>query len=239
LLYAVEMKVIVGLILGLLLTANVSAQTLVDRFDTLANDEIGGRLYNFAGELKKAPDSRGLIVMHFAHVMTPGEFARRLNGARKFTAGISGVGIGRVETAVSLSKDERVFYELWSIYPGGKEPPVFSAPVSEIIGAAVAKKKLFDKECIDCDNSPFVSDFILSDESLNNYGAALKANPECSASIEIGIVKGLSGTSAQRKKLAARILKNLFDKYAISSGRVNIRFDNSGFASFYIVPKSS
>ena len=111
--------------------------------------------------------------------------------------------------------------------------------MGDITGKAVTQKKLFDKQCIDCDNSPFVTEGILEEESLGYYGAALEANPECSASKEIGIIKGISGTSAQRKKLTARILRNLSDKHGINSRRVNIRFDNSGFASFYIVPKSS
>jgi hypothetical protein len=233
------MKIIVRLIIVLFLTANISAQTLVDRFDTMINDDIAARLNNFGGELKNAPDSKGLVVMHFAAMVTPGEFARRLNGARKFTAQISGVDIERIETAAGLSRDEKVSYELWLILPDGKEPPVFSVRISDITAKAVTKKKLFDEQCIDCDTSPYVSEDILSDEGIDYYGAALKANPECFASIEIGIVRGTSGTSAQRRKLTARILKSLSDKHGINSKRVNIRFNNSGFASFYIVPKSS
>ena len=123
--YSTEMKIFLTIAFCLVLSAGVSAQTLVDRFDTMINDDIAARLHNFGGELKKAPNSKGLIAMQFAAQITPGEFARRLNGVRKFTSQISGVRIDRIETAVSLSKDEKVSYELWLIEPGGKEPRFF------------------------------------------------------------------------------------------------------------------
>jgi hypothetical protein len=227
------------LVILLLLTPSIFGQVLVDEFGTMVHDDIAGRLYHFSQELKKKPDAKGLIVLNNSGKLLPGELTRRLNGARKYTSQISGISADRLETAVTPAGDDDLFCQLWLIVPGAPRPPVFSVSLSDVIEKKVTIKKVFDKQCVDCDTSPFVSEDILSEYGLDYYAAALKANENCNGLIEIGIVDNISNTAARRKKLTTRILGVLVNKHKLNSKGLSIKFTNSAYATFYIVPKSS
>lgn len=212
-----------------------SAQEKIDQYVQMPRDYEGGHLFHFSDRLKNEPGARGLIVINKPRVIDTGRFLRRVHGIRDLIISL-GTDRRRLDVYAGEERD-RMLTRIWLIHAGEK-PPVFGAlSLKDLLKEKITKRTLFDSECLDCDLSPFIDQYIFR-EGLDHYAAALKANPGSRARIIVGRT-GLYTAARERRKLVSLILGRLVKNHRIRRNRIMIRFINSGSAGLYIVPKST
>jgi hypothetical protein len=219
-------------ILFFALQTSLFAQEKIDQYGQMPRDFEAGHLFHLSERLKNEPGTRCVIVINKSRIIDTGRFLRRVHGIREFIDG--DIDRRRLDVYAGEERD-RMLTRIWLVRPGEK-PPVFGAfSLSDLLARKITKPTLFDSECLDCDNSPFI-DQPLFPEGLDHYAAALKANPGSSARIIVGRT-GLYTTARERRKLVSQILRRLVKKHRIKRNRITIRFINSNSAGLYIIPK--
>ncbi|CAN5233286.1 hypothetical protein BH20ACI1_BH20ACI1_00410 [soil metagenome] len=96
---------------------------------------------------------------------------------------------------------------------------------------------MFDENCLDCDTSPFVHQFILR-EGVDYLAKALVSNPNFNALLTIARVENTSKFFGERSKLTKEILGRFRSK-GIQRNRVTIQFTSGIDVRFYIVPRTT
>lgn len=221
-------------ILFLALQTSFFAQEKIYQYGPAIRDDEAARLHDLSERLKGEPAARALIVINKPREIDTGRFLRHVYGVRKFIT-LFDIEPHRFDVRAGEERDT-MLTRIWIIRPGEKAPGFGGFSVDELLAGKIDKPTRFDLECIDCDSSPFVDEYIFR-EGLDHYAAALKANPGSRARIIVGKADNLSRTPKNRRKLVSRILGRLVKKHRIRRNRITIRFINSGSAGLYIIPK--
>jgi hypothetical protein len=213
---------------------HVFAQTEVDTFGSLPDDDVYARVEHFGAAVKRIPGSIGHAVIHKAQYQPIGAFLRYIRGIEDLWQRQGNSNATLVIHAGTEKPD--LEHHFW-IVKGVETFSVDVLSIDERIEKRLVKRTLFDRQCIGCDPAVLLHQWIFR-EGIDYFGRALKANKGSSAEIIIGRNEFVSGTRKERAKLTQNIRRTL-TKYSIPNRRIRIRFVNSMFASFYIMPKKS
>ncbi len=95
--------------------------------------------------------------------------------------------------------------QIWFVKDDQKTPAFDEISINEGINLKQPKKVLFDENCLDCDTSPFVHQFILR-EGVDYLAKALASNPNSNALLTIARIENISKSFRERSKLTKEIL---------------------------------
>lgn len=227
------MKKILTVLFILLISQVAFSQTKFDEYGYLIPDNEGARLYDVFQEFSENKDSKIYILINKEKKMAFGKFLRYFYGVKAFLSNFN-----ITKESIKMIMGEEKDKQLTQIYFVKNNNPslVFKeVSVENKLQEKITKKSLFDTNCTDCDESPFIKQFIFR-EGLDYLAIALKANPTSNALLEVGRVEYLSRTVKERKELTKQIFGRL-KKNGIGKERVSIQFNSGNIASFYIIPK--
>lgn len=223
-------KIVMILIYALLATQFLFAQTKIDEYPKLINDDQSARLDAFAGMLQEQKSSKGLIIIYKQEKEPLGRFLRHLYGVKLYLSRSQNIDPDRIILSVGEAKKRKT--ELWIISEAKSLPTLKAISVETELNKKITKNTAFDSHCMDCDPVVFL-DLPVFKEGLAFYSTALKANPDSTALIIIGEIKN----QKERDKLSKMIFKGLEDNQ-INKDRIKIKFNRrSAFTNFYVVPK--
>jgi hypothetical protein len=228
-----RMKILLLLVVYSLSSVFAMSQTKIDEYGKLISDDEYFHLSNLADELKKDPRANAAIVISRPPNARVGSFLRHFYGVGEAMERF-GVSPDRFEL-ISGSETLVLKTELWLVGPGDVFPNISDPRFADLTSQPVHQRKLFDRECLDCDRSPFIDQMIFGN-GLDHFAHALAANTELGGDIVIGEVDYVSRNKAEKAELQQAITWKLVTQHKIPANRIRIRFVRSIFASLYLVP---
>lgn len=220
------------LFLAILFSSAVFAQTQIDEYGPIISDDESARLFNFAEQLKNDEANIGTIVIHKDKSETTGRFLRHFYGVKDFL--IEAFDIAPKRFSIVFGGEDVRRTQIW-LSKSKKEASKFESKIlDETLAGKISRRILFDYNCLDCDESPFVNQFIFR-EGIDYLANALRANSRTKAIIKIGGVEYLSKSSKEKKDLLKNIFERL-EKNKIRRNRVAVQFTSGMLARFYIIP---
>ncbi len=227
------MKIFFTIFFALVLSPLIFGQTKIDEYEKLISEDESAHLAYISQEFSKAENSKIHILINKGKKMPYGKFLRYFYGIGDYL-NLFDIPKKSIITVAGAEKDEQLT-QIWFVKDNQK-PPVFSEiSINKGISFKQSKKILFDENCLDCDESPFIKQSIFR-EGLNYLAKALKANPRANALIKIAKVEYLSKTAKERRTLTNEIIGRL-KKNQIQKNRISIEFTSGSEAFFYIIPK--
>ena len=220
------------LLLGI---GTLKGQTMIDRYSAISNDDEFGHLFNFADKLKSNANKTGMILISKDESETVGSFLRHFYGVRAFMISTFGVSPNRFEVVYGGDGRRDTAMYLQSV---DSQKRFTSFELDETLRGKITKRTLFDYTCLDCDQSPFINQFIFR-EGMQYLAKVLLANPGTYSKIFISRVESLSRTPKERKKLRNEIYDRLTRNSLKSTNRVTLQFVNGIDAKIYIFPRLS
>lgn len=211
------------------------AQTKIDEYGGLITDDEYGHIVYFLEELKKDENTFGTLIIYKDKSETTGKFLRHFYGIKSFLADVFAVSPDKFSVVFGGEETRRT--EVWLSKSKMEADKFKSKFLDETLVGNINKKVLFDINCIDCDESPFINQFIFR-EGFDYLAKALKANPKTFALIKIPKVEYVSKTAKEKSELLAEIKNRIIEKNEISKNRIKIQFTSGNFATFYIIPQT-
>ena len=212
------------------------AQTKIDEYGAIITDDEYFRLSHFVvEELKKDKDSRVTIIIYKDKSETTGKFLRHFYGVEDFL--IKAFDISPDKFSVVFGGEDKRRTEIWLSKSKNDAIKFENKMLDETLAGKINQKLLFDYNCIDCDESPFINQFIFR-EGFDYLAKALKANPNTVALINIPKVEYVSKTAKEKSELLVEIKNRIIEKNEISKNRIKIQFTSGNFAFFYIIPQT-
>ncbi|HRH44487.1 MAG TPA: hypothetical protein PKY82_22820 [Pyrinomonadaceae bacterium] len=227
------MKKTLAMLFVLIISQIIFAQTKIDEYERLNSDAESGRLTMLHSYILESPNSKGQILIYPKEKTPLGKILRHIYGIRAYT------GLDNSSLIIETGRErKKPFNEIWLIKEGEKKISINSVSYEDKLNDKIKKKTLFDRECILCEPTVDLDQYIFR-QGLDYFAKALKANPKASALIEIATVQYLSETKKERRELIAKIYNSLVKKHLIKQSRIKIEFIGSDNASFYLIPNST
>lgn len=228
------MKKILTVFIILFISQFVVAQTKIDEYEKLISEDEGVRLHRISQEFLQNKDSKIYILINKEKKMPFGRFLRYFYGVKHW---LTRDGISK-EAIVMLAGEEKdkQFTQFWFVR-NNENPPVFKEiSIEEKPQEKITKKTLFDTNCIDCDESPFIK-LGMFREGLDYVAEAMLKNPNCKFIAEIQVPNYYSKKDElkQRNELIKLIIEGL-KKHQISRNKISIKFSLGDEVKFYLVP---
>lgn len=226
------MKKILVILFVLLISQVVLAQTKIDEYGKLISDDEGSRLYAISQQLLQNKESRIYVLINKEKKMPFGRFLRYFYGVGNF---INRLGVPKESITILAGKvrDEQ-FTQIWIVHKNEKPPDFKQISIKDKLSVKIKRKVLFDENCIDCDESPFIKQNILG-EGIDYLATVLKANPNIIASIQI--VNGDSFIENRErfiKEISNRVFKITETKQL---GSFLFKRETNSVIRFYLFPK--
>ena len=210
----------------------VLAQTKFDEYGALLSEDESARLYNFAGQLKESGAVEGTLIIYKDKSETTGKFLRHFYGVKSFL--IESFSISPEKVSIVFGGESTRRTEMW-LSKSKEESSKFESEIfDEKLAGKINRKILFDYNCLDCDESPFVNQFIFR-EGIDYLAEVLKANPKTKAIIKIAKVEFVSKTTKEKRYLLNEIFDRLRKKQ-VQRKKVSVQFTSGNWAKFYIIP---
>ncbi len=227
------MRKLIILLITLLIWQGSFAQTKFDEYEKLISDDEGSRFYAVSREYLKNKDSKVYILINKEQKMPLGRFLRYFYGVESWLKLLN----IKEDSIVMIpgEEKERQSTQIWFVRENENPPNLTKMSLEEKLKNGIKKEILFDQECIDCDLSPFIKQYIFR-EGIDYLSATLKSNPNTIAKLKISKVEFLSKIS-ERKELEEQIFTR-FKKNGILRERISIQFTKGNSARFYIIPKT-
>lgn len=229
------MKIFFTIFFALVLSQIIFGQTKIDEYEKLNSEDESGHLAYISQEFSKAENSKIHILINKEKKMPYGKFLRYFYGIENYL-NLFDIPKKSVITVAGAEKDEQLT-QIWFVKDNQKLPAFNEISINEGINLRQSKKVLFDENCLDCDESPFIKQSIFR-EDLDYLAKALKSNPTANALIKIAKVEYLSKTAKERSILTNEIIGRL-KKNQIQRNRISIQFTSGSEAFFYIIPKAN
>lgn len=229
------MEKIVLCIALVVFSQTVFSQTKIDEYGKIITDDESARLYNFVEQLKKDKTVSGTLVIYKDKSETTGKFLRHFYGVKSIL--MNSFGVSPDSFSIVFGGEDIRRTEIWLNNSKEESSKFESKILDETLAGKINRKTLFDNNCIDCDESPFINQFIFG-AGLDYLAEALKANPDTSALIQIAKVEYLAESTKERKDLINLIFDRL-KKSQIPKDRISVKFIRGVEAKFYIIPKAN
>ena len=229
------MKKIVAVLVILLISQAIFAQKKVAEYGRIISDDEFGTLLGTADEWRMNRDSKIYVLINKEKEMPIGRFLRYFYGVESYLANEGQVPKESIIVEAGEEQNKQ-FTQIWIVKKDEKFPDFKKMSLEEKLNGKITKKILFDRNCIDCDESPFIKQYIFR-EGLNNPAKVLKLNPNCSAYINIQQPSYYSKSDKlyDRKDRTTDIIE-WFEANGISKVRYSIKFTVGDEAKIYIVP---
>lgn len=210
----------------------VLTQIKIDDYGALISEDESGHLDNLVAKLREDSIAEATFVIYKDKAEPTGRFLRHFYGVKDFMIEIYKVSPEKLSIVFGGDNTRRT--EIWLSQSKEEAAKFENKVLDETLVGKINRKTLFDYNCIDCDESPFINQFIFR-EGVDYLAETLKANPHTKAVIEIARVKYLSKTAKERKELLNQIFDKI-EKKQIRRNKISIRFTSGIWAKFYIIP---
>jgi hypothetical protein len=225
-------------ILVFLLTSQIAfAQTKVDEYGAVTNDQESGRIDNFLNVLQQEPESKGLIVIYSgANKERLGNILAHIEGIKQY-AGYRESVKNEISFVIAEGRNP-LDKELWIVQKGEASPKL---KLTDLNLNGLKAKYEYALRCLECE--PSIPELARDRFTLALYIDALKKNENYNAliTIENGLAYDENGQTISAKKFASNLKELLTTKGGIDKKRIKIRVINNktgaAVAQFYIVPK--
>ncbi|MEP7037852.1 MAG: hypothetical protein ABI891_05875 [Acidobacteriota bacterium] len=229
------MKTFLTIFFALVLSQVIFGQTKIDEYEKLNSEDESGHLAYISQEFSKVENSKIYILINKEKKMPYGKFLRYFYGIENHL-NLFNIPKKSVITVAGDEKDEQLT-QIWFVKDNEKPPAFNEISINDGVNLNQSKKVLFDDNCLDCDESPFIKQSIFR-KGLDYLAKTLKANPTIDVLIEISKVEYLSKTFKERRTLTNEIISRL-KKNQIQRNRISISFISGTEAFFYIIPKAN
>lgn len=214
-------KIILLLLLVLCFSISGFTQTKLDEYGKLMPDAEYCHLSYLADYLKQNSTSSALITVYAPDDVRVGSFVRYFYG------------IGEALQRFVISPDRFVLHfggtsrdrrtELWVLKLGDRSPGTENKTLDDLISRPIRGRTQFDRECLDCDRSPFIDQMIFGN-GLDHLAKTLLMDRSLSAEILIGRVPYLTKTKKDQSQLRDKIITKLSAENTIAKNRIKIKF---------------
>jgi hypothetical protein len=237
------MKQIVFLAILFLFSQITFAQIKVDEYPRTDSDSESARIDGFRVALQKAPESKGLIVIHSGeNNEVLADALRDIKGMKLYLGITDGNPMSQRVFFKIIEGKPSLFKEFW-IYP--KESPTLKNELKTVNLDNLKTKYLFTSICAECE--PTVPMLSTSAIHFELYANLLKQNPTYKGLIIIypGSYSGWSrkqryeavlGYAIRYRDLLVKEYKISNRRFSIKVGKATIAKDMPIEAKFYIVP---
>jgi hypothetical protein len=239
-----EMKLLIGTIMGiffgLLISQAAFGQEKIAEYGRLISDDEYFnlvRLYDKVSEKTENKESKIYILINKEKKMPLGLFLRYFYGVRDLITESGGVDKESLIVEAGEEQD-RQLTRIWIVKKRETLPPFNKISINEKLNQVITKKTLFDSNCIECDESPFIKKYIFG-EGLDFLSNQLRANADYKALIDVQVSSAFFTSKRTWNRERNRRLNEIISRLKankIPRKRFSIRFSEGSYAKIYLLP---
>jgi hypothetical protein len=233
------MKKILNIFFVLLISQVGYAQEIIAEYGRLISDDEYFRLVHLDNKISENNNKSKIhILINKEKGMPLGLFLRYFYGLRDVI--IESGGVQKESLIVEAGEEQnKQLTRIWIVKNGEDMPTFNKMSIDEKLSERLTKKTLFDSNCIECDESPFIKKYIFR-EGLDLLSDQLKAHSGYRALIDIQVSSAFYTSKRAWNRERTRRLDEIVTRMRankIPRNKYSIRFSEGLFAKIYLLPR--